>query len=388
MTPEIFTSLLSRNFLADGLPLVDPQSGDPLVSDIDVPINGLVERVRVTVDISHANLEQLTVQLRSPPGDDQTTITLHAAGAGEDLQLTYPDDADPADGSLDDFIGLEANGEWSLILTDNVIGTISTINAWDIEVTHRSGDQIDFNGRIDMRGNAINNVAEPEADTDAANKAYVDALLDEVQRLQDQARHRGAVYRWAVWSSYNQPQGWYASDGAHLFGGVRPSAWGDGNALAHQMSADKEVQRTLFTRKGYGGANAVVVADEWYYYSSTNSKHAAALFRIRNTTDAPIVWTARTRMTAYAGYSERASIALNGQLIWSSEGATLYTNSQQVTNLTIPPDRVSTVIFVAASTAPSGTRGLLLAFENNCLALPQGLVYVDDLDRAQGGWDQ
>ncbi len=49
---------------------------------------------------------------------------------------------------------------------------------------------------------------------------------------------------------------------------------------------------------------------------------------------------------------------------------------------------MSTVIFIAASTAPSGTRGLLLAFENNCLGLPEGLEYVDDLDRAEGGWDQ
>ncbi len=54
----------------------------------------------------------------------------------------------------------------------------------------------------------------------------------------------------------------------------------------------------------------------------------------------------------------------------------------------MPADRVSTAIFVSGSTTQSGTRGLMLAFIESTLELPEGLEYVDDLDIAAGGWDQ
>lgn len=42
---------------------------------------------------------------------------------------------------------------------------------------------------------------------------------------------------------------------------------------------------------------------------------------------------------------------------------------------------------MASSGAPSGTRTLNLAFYNNCLNLPAGLEYVDDLLTATGGYE-
>ena len=99
-----------------------------------------------------------------------------------------------------------------------------------------------------------------------------------------------------------------------MFGGVAPSNWGDNNGLASQMSADKEVLRTLFARKGYAGKNAVIEATQWSSFSSTNSRHAAALFRIVNTTPNPINWMVDVYMTSYSGWSEMASIAVNGVL--------------------------------------------------------------------------
>ncbi len=113
-----------------------------------------------------------------------------------------------------------------------------------------------------------------------------------------------------------------------------------------------------------------------------------ALFRIRNTTQGDIVWSVDVYQTAYAGWGERASVALNGVLVWESGGANLGPHQSQTHALTIPAGRTSTVILMAASTSPSGTRSSFMAFHNDTLELPPGLEYVDDLDEASGGWDE
>jgi len=207
--------------------------------------------------------------------------------------------------------------------------------------------------------------------------------------------HQGAVYRWNVFDTYNNNGGWFAMNNPAMFGGVPPSTWTDGNALASSMSADKEVLRTLFTRKGYGGANALVYADQFLQYSSTNGKVVTVLFRIRNTTASPIAWAPDFYYTSYGGWNEFASVALNGVNKWST-GASCSGGSQcnyTGLSLSIPTGRTSTVIFVVPSGFPTAissfhSRATLLVFFNNSLLLPAGLEYVDDLDTATGGWTQ
>lgn len=227
-------------------------------------------------------------------------------------------------------------------------------------------------------------------DNDGRIVALEAALAQQTARLVA-VEHTGAIYRWAEWSTYEQDWNWFDGNSGTLFGGVVPSNWGDNNGLASQLSSDKEVLRTLFCRKGYGGANAVVACEQWASYSSTNSRHAAALFRIRNTTAAAIDWTTTVHQTAYVSWSESASVALNGTLIWKST-ADLHTSATQTHVLSIPPARVSTAIFIAgsgpASTGTTNTRALLLAFRGGCLTLPAGLEYVDDFDTATGDWSQ
>jgi hypothetical protein len=154
------------------------------------------------------------------------------------------------------------------------------------------------------------------------------------------------------------------------------------------MSANKESLRSLFTRKGCGGKNALVFAEEWRGYSSTNSKFAAALFRVKNTTSDPIAWTAQFYATSYYAWSERASVAVNGQNVWNSGGANYSPKDKHVLSLVIPANRTSTVIFISASSPESTTRSTMLGFTGDCLALPAGLEFVDDLDTASGGWEQ
>ena len=243
---------------------------------------------------------------------------------------------------------------------------------------------------VDNAGNVGVGTTKPSTKLEVAGAVKAESFVgDGTQLAGVQREHSGAIYRWTVFSTYGQSGGWYANNDQAMFGGVRPSVWSDGNGMASQMSSDKEVLRTLFTRKGYGGKNAVVAADEWYSYSSTNCKHGAALFRIRNTTKSAINWPVSVYMTCYSGWGERASIALNGVDVWNSGGSNRLAFTPPVSvNLLIPPSRTSTAIFVAGSSPTSQTRSLYLAFTNNRLELPAGLEYVDDLDTATGGWNQ
>ena len=52
-----------------------------------------------------------------------------------------------------------------------------------------------------------------------------------------------------------------------------------------------DVLRTLFNRTGRSGLNAMVYADSWYSFSSTNGKMAGAVFRVRNSTGSAVIWT-------------------------------------------------------------------------------------------------
>ncbi len=206
----------------------------------------------------------------------------------------------------------------------------------------------------------------------------------------------GAVYRWNVFDTFSDGSvpDWMMGDNSAMFGGINPSLWTGGGALASSMSSDKEVLRTLFTRKGYGGKNATVVSQVFFQYSSTSGKVAVVLFRIKNNTPGAITWTPDFYYTCYSGWDELASVALNGVNMWDSGTLDSGPNENTTVALSIPADRTSTVIFVSTSGDTSSshadvyTRPLILAFHNNSLELPAGLEYVDDLDTATGGWEQ
>lgn len=222
--------------------------------------------------------------------------------------------------------------------------------------------------------------------TCAVGKAVIAIASDGSVTCGDVAPQR--VIRYNVFDTYLEACCFVADNDASLFGGVSPSSWTDDSALAGSMSSDAEVLRTLFNRKLYPGANALVAAERWSDYSSTNGKVTVALLRIRNSTASPIGWTPHFYFTAYANWGERASIALNGQNVWSTVGNS-YPNSTAAPPLAIPPNATSTVIFVVPS-SPQWSSGMgyyrmtLLAFYNGSLALPAGLSFVDDLDGLSG----
>ena len=121
------------------------------------------------------------------------------------------------------------------------------------------------------------------------------------------------VYRYVFFHTYLAQRMWFDGNRANGFGGIHPSYWTDNNYRADQMSNDFKYLQRIFTRKGqaskFGGT---ICAENYGQRSSTNGGVCGALFRIRNTGKSTVRWTPTVTMTSYSGWSERASISMNG----------------------------------------------------------------------------
>ena len=196
------------------------------------------------------------------------------------------------------------------------------------------------------------------------------------------------VFRYNVVDTFLESCCWAADNDAALYAGVNPSAWTDGGATASNISSSAEVLRTLFTRRLFPGANALVSVERWKDNSSTNGRVTLALMRIQNSTASPQNWTPYFYFTAYGSWGEWASVAVNGANVWTSGGGNYHINATVAPTLTLPANQISTVIFVVPSGIPWSSGGQYrmtqLLFYNDSLNLPPGLSFVDDLDTVQG----
>merc|ERR1711964_6311 len=290
-------------------------------------------------------------------------------------------------------------------MSDAVASATDVVSSNQRDIQTLSDNLVEWQGSLEadfaeMRENIDATVAEHRESTIDAATERLEELEESLGGIAEEAQalvavfehttymdHSLPVYRWAVWSSYSQHHGWYNHNQGAYFGGVNPQWWGDdwNRGRASDLSGDKNVLRGLFNKRGFCGWQCTVWANEWYYYSSTNSKHVGTLFRIHNTRDSNVNWPLRFRYSSYGGWGERASTTLNGQDIWSTTGNCAYCDCHL--NLNMPGGRTSTVVVIAGSNHPSGTRTNLLTYTHNSLRLPDGLEYRDDMDYAQGGWD-
>lgn len=201
----------------------------------------------------------------------------------------------------------------------------------------------------------------------------------------------GNIFRWKSFHTYDQTN-WFMNNNSALYGGIAPSNWTDSNATAGQIGSDAEYLKSLFINRATAGKNSLVFSEVIPQYSSTDGRIGLALFRIKNSTGSAINWTPAYYYTCYGAWGEMASIALNGNNIWTSNANCTATNCSVATTITLPANRTSTIIFavstgVATSTGTSiSIRPLLLAFYNNSLQLPAGLEYVDDIMTLNGDW--
>jgi len=117
---------------APAVAIPDYVSPDPgvLTDAITVSLTGgyAVSGIEVFVDITHTWQGDLIVSLTSPGG---VTVPLHnrTGSSADDIYGWYPTELVPA-GNLDDFVGLETDGDWTLTVSDNASGDTGTLNEW------------------------------------------------------------------------------------------------------------------------------------------------------------------------------------------------------------------------------------------------------------------
>jgi hypothetical protein len=332
--------------------------------------------------LATTQLPALTGDVTTTAGSAATTVALvGGASAANVASGANAANAASSTNTISTIVKRDASGNFSAgtitaNLTGNVSGTAANVTGIVAITNGGTGATTQALAAINILPSQAGNTGKMLG-TDGTNPSWVSVPT--------------ATYRWATFSTFEQNIGWAWSNSPDLFGGVTPDTWTYGSGSASMMSSDKEVLRTLYTNKGYAKKNAMIMYDNWYSVNSADAKIVTALFRISNTTASPINWTPCFYFTAYSGWGELATVALNGVSAFTANdsGSTCATGVPPSLSLAIPAGRVSTVIFVSASGVASGNvRNTRLAFYGDTLALPVGLSFVDDLDTAVGGWEQ
>lgn len=120
--------------------------GDPAISVINVPLSNILSDVNITVDITHTYTEDLKVWITSPNGTD-VILYNYNCGAQDNINVIFDDEAASTincgsliqetvtpSNSLSAFNTENAQGDWTLKVTDNYNNDIGILNSWAIEV--------------------------------------------------------------------------------------------------------------------------------------------------------------------------------------------------------------------------------------------------------------
>jgi M6 family metalloprotease-like protein len=100
-------------------------------SAIAIAASGIVERIRVSVDIQHTYIGDLRVELVSP-GARRALLHGQVGGSANDLIATF-DSASP--GTLAAMVGAAMQGSWVLRVTDLVAEDVGTLRKWRLELS-------------------------------------------------------------------------------------------------------------------------------------------------------------------------------------------------------------------------------------------------------------
>ena len=127
MTQSTFANLLTQSVShVDNARI--PDGAGSLTSQISLTTSEILDKIVVDLDISHARPSDLTVTLTSPHGTTAVLVARPANGTGTGIVFET---------SANNFWGEDANGTWTLTVTDSVSGSVGTLNGWTL---HGLGD--------------------------------------------------------------------------------------------------------------------------------------------------------------------------------------------------------------------------------------------------------
>jgi subtilisin-like proprotein convertase family protein len=111
---------------------IPDNTGKAVYGDIDIASNVVVERVDVTVNITHPFIGDLEIALISPEGTTSYLMYRPAQGALSAVGSTQHDVHFTFDTVLD--WGESAHGRWSLAVMDRATGNVGTFDSWSIDI--------------------------------------------------------------------------------------------------------------------------------------------------------------------------------------------------------------------------------------------------------------
>ncbi len=135
-TFPLHIGILRDDYPSDDTPLNIPKKTSGVDSTRNIPDSFTIQNITVTVSISHENIIQLQVILKSPAG---TEVYLHnrtKLGA-KNINTTYDTLTLPdGPGTMNDFNGENPQGIWTLTITDDQGGRIpsGTLNYWTLHL--------------------------------------------------------------------------------------------------------------------------------------------------------------------------------------------------------------------------------------------------------------
>lgn len=129
-------TLTSEYCVSPAAPINDNQT---TTSTLTIPVgdDAAITSIEVFLNITHTYQGDLLVTLRSPAG---TSVVLHnRSGSGTDnIVGWYPSQLIPA-GDLNQFVGQQMAGVWTLTVADQAGGDTGTLNQWCLRIVHGSG---------------------------------------------------------------------------------------------------------------------------------------------------------------------------------------------------------------------------------------------------------
>ena len=105
-------------------------------SPLEIPQQGKVKKIKVTIDIIHTYIGDLRVELEAPSGQ---VAMLHnqTGGSQRDLQATYS-----SDDSLSMLIGESIQGTWKLHVKDLLRRDTGRLDQWKLEIEYEPTEQV------------------------------------------------------------------------------------------------------------------------------------------------------------------------------------------------------------------------------------------------------
>lgn len=140
----------STTFTSTNVPQVIPTGPGMVSSTLVIPGNPRIEKLRVSIQLTHAFMPDLDVHLISPAGNDNGLFTDIGSSTQQTMDMTLDDDAAlpigvfaPVAGMvfqpelayrLDWFKGENAGGMWTLVIRDDAATDGGTLTGWSLEI--------------------------------------------------------------------------------------------------------------------------------------------------------------------------------------------------------------------------------------------------------------